>query len=77
MFETGCAALPPHPPPFPRALSGWRGELGRSPWSDGMFKVQQLSFSGQRAAECLSAETETQNTELVRRDDNVLIKAYV
>lgn len=31
-------------------------ELGRIPWSDGMFKVQQLSFSVQRAAKASRLE---------------------
>lgn len=31
-------------------FGGSRSALGRSPWSDGMFKVQRLSLSVQRAA---------------------------
>lgn len=38
------------------AFGGSRGELGRIPWSDGMFKVQQLSFSVQRAAKASRLE---------------------
>lgn len=39
------------------ALGGPCGELGRIPWSDGMFKVQQLSLSVQRAAQATPRRT--------------------
>lgn len=46
-------------------------ELGRIPWSDGMFKVQQLSVSVQGGSSGHLTKTETQNSDAVCCYDNV------
>ena len=55
------------------AFGGSGSELGRTPWSDGMFRVQQLGVSVQRAAEATRLKTETQNTEIVCCCDSVIV----
>lgn len=55
------------------AFGGSGSELGRTPWSDGMFRVQQLAVSVQRAAETTRLKPETQNTETVCCCDSVIV----
>lgn len=57
------------------AFGGSGSELGRTPWSDGMFRVQQLAVSVQRAAKTTRLKPETQNTETVCCCDSVIVSS--